>query len=189
VFAAANTKGIDVPKRVRRYLQRTLVTAALGLGAFPTIARAQETNLPELTPTQLPDTAPALALSVTGAVAIAVESERIGQLASPTRVTETAPPRPRLLVPLYISFAGLQALDAHSTLRALKAGASEANPLLQGVADRPVALVALKAGVTASTIFLAEKLRVNNRVGAVVLMAAMNSAYATIVVHNYRAVP
>ena len=47
----------------------------------------------------------------------------------------------------------------------------------------------MKAGVTASTIFLAEKLRVKNLVGAVVLMAALNSAYAMVVVHNYRAIP
>lgn len=32
------------------------------------------------------------------------------------------------LVPLYASFAALQALDAHSTLRALGRGASETNP-------------------------------------------------------------
>ena len=52
-----------------------------------------------------------------------------------------------------------------------------------------MALVALKAGVTASTILLTEKLRVRNRVGAIVLMAALNSAYAMVVVHNYRTIP
>ena len=36
--------------------------------------------------------------------------------------------RPRLLTPMLVGYAGLQAADAHSTLRALDAGAVEANP-------------------------------------------------------------
>jgi hypothetical protein len=94
-----------------------------------------------------------------------------------------------VLVPLYISFASLQMLDAHSTMRAMRGGAVETNPLMRGIADRPAALVAVKAGVAVSTIVLAEKMRGKSRVGAIVLMAALNSAYATIVAHNYRAVP
>lgn len=92
-----------------------------------------------------------------------------------------------ILVPLYISFATLQALDAHSTLRALNAGASEVNPVVAGLADTPAALVALKAGMAASTIYLVEKVRVKSRRAAIVLMAALNSAYVTIVAHNYYA--
>ena len=176
-----------MPKRVRRHLQRTLITAALGLAIFPTIGRAQDLSLPRQTLTQLLGTMPAPSLSATGAIGIA--DERTEQHAATARATEIDPPRPGALVPLYVSFAGLQALDAHSTIRALRSGASEANPLLREVADRPIALFALKAGVTASTIFLTEKLRVKNRVGAVVLMAALNSAYAMVVAHNYRAVP
>jgi Domain of unknown function (DUF5658) len=94
-----------------------------------------------------------------------------------------------ILVPLYVSFATLQALDAHSTLRALNAGATEANPIVAGVAGTPAALVAMKAGVAASTIYLVEKVRVKSRRAAIVLMAALNSAYAAIVAHNYRGGP
>jgi hypothetical protein len=94
-----------------------------------------------------------------------------------------------VLVPLYISFASLQMLDAHSTIRAVRAGGVERNPLMQGLADKPAALVALKAGVAVSTIALADRVRGRSRVGAIVLMAALNSAYATIVAHNYRTVP
>ena len=36
--------------------------------------------------------------------------------------------RPRLLTPMLVGYAGLQAADAHSTLRALDAGAVEVNP-------------------------------------------------------------
>jgi hypothetical protein len=94
-----------------------------------------------------------------------------------------------ILIPLYASFASLQMLDAHSTIRALRAGGVEQNPLMQGLADKPAALVALKAGVAVSTIALVDKGRGRSRVGAIVLMAALNSAYATVVAHNYRTVP
>jgi hypothetical protein len=106
-----------------------------------------------------------------------------------TRVIETPrSPRLRVVLPLYASFAALQTLDAHSTTRALRDGGVERNPLLADLAKRPAALYALKAGITASTIFLTEKLRARHRVGAIVLMAALDSFYATVVVHNYRAI-
>lgn len=106
-------------------------------------------------------------------------------------------PAPRLdsgadrgvLLPLYASFAALQMLDAHSTIRAVRAGGVESNPMMAGFADKPAALFALKAGVAVSTIALADKFRGRSRVGAIVLMAVLNSAYATVVAHNYRTVP
>ena len=175
-----------MPRRLRRY-PLVVLTAALGFGAFPTIGQAQEASLPEHAPTPQPGVITAASRFATGDVAVtAVPSE---PLAPTTRAIETGTPRPAALMPLYVSFAALQALDAHSTMRALGGGASEGNPLLKEVANRPVALMAVKAGVAASTIFLTEKLRVKNRVGAVVLMAALNSAYAMVVVHNYRNVP
>ena len=93
-----------------------------------------------------------------------------------------------VLVPLYVSFTTLQVLDAHSTLRALDAGAVEANPIMGRIADNPLPLFVVKAGAAAGTIFLTEKLRRRSRVGAIVLMATLNSAYAMVVTHNYRAV-
>lgn len=94
----------------------------------------------------------------------------------------------RVLVPLYVSFAALQALDAHSTLRGIHGGAVERNPMLHSVAKTPAVLFAVKAGVAASTIVLADKVRGRSRVGAIVLMAGLNSFYATVVAHNYAAV-
>ena len=93
-----------------------------------------------------------------------------------------------VLVPLYASFAALQALDAHSTLRGIHRGAVEQNPMLRSFANNPAALFAVKAGVAASTIVLADKMSDRSRVGAIVLMAGLNSLYATVVAHNYAAV-
>ena len=79
-------------------------------------------------------------------------------------------------------------LDAHSTRRALAVGGAEANPVMRSVAGSAAALVAIKAGVTASTILLSEKVRTKSRTGAILLMVALNSTYATVVAHNYRVV-
>jgi hypothetical protein len=93
-----------------------------------------------------------------------------------------------VLVPLYVSFAVLQALDAHSTLQGIHGGLIEQNPMMRPIANRPSALLAVKAGVAASTILLADGMRGRSRVGAIVLMAGLNSLYATVVAHNYAAV-
>jgi hypothetical protein len=112
-------------------------------------------------------------------------------LMMPVRVFAQQQPQPpsshRPLVPMYVSFAVLQALDVHSTTRALNAGASEGNPLMRGVAHQPAALMAVKAGGAASTIWLTHKLARRSKTGAFIVMAAVNSAYAMVVAHNYRA--
>lgn len=91
------------------------------------------------------------------------------------------------LVPLYVSFAALQALDVQSTRTALDRGGREANPVMAGVVGSPVAFVALKAATGAAVIYASEKMRRRSRVGALVTMAALNGLYATIVMHNYAA--
>jgi hypothetical protein len=109
---------------------------------------------------------------------------------STNRANPANPANPRgALIPLYVSFVALQALDAHSTLRALNAGAAEANPLMSGLAGKPAALLVVKAGLAASTIYLVDKVRLRSRTAAIVLMTALNSAYLTIVAHNYAATP
>jgi hypothetical protein len=101
-------------------------------------------------------------------------------------VTPIAPARPSLLLPLYMTFGALQALDAHSTMRALDNGGREANPVVAPFGRNAAALVAMKAATTAGTIVLAEKLRRSHPVKAMVMMTAVNVAYAAIVAANYR---
>jgi hypothetical protein len=149
------------------------VVVCVGLTLFASSARAQDLPLPARTLAPLFTQSEPLT---------AVRSDR-----TPDRPAITSDRG--VLVPLYISFASLQMLDAHSTIRALRAGGVERNPLMKGLADKPAALVALKAGVAASTIVLADRMRGRSRLGAIVLMTALNSAYATIVAHNYRTVP
>lgn len=112
----------------------------------------------------------------------AVDPQRAPHINAPTAR------RPRALVPLYVSFASLQGLDAHSTTRALDRGAEETNPLMRSLAEHPVGLLAVKAGATTVVIYAGEKMWKRNRVAAVVFMVAANSAMAWVVQHNYRAV-
>ncbi len=96
--------------------------------------------------------------------------------------------RPSLLVPLYVSTATLQGLDYVSTTRALQRGGREANPVMHPIVGNPVTFAAVKAGAAAGTIWLSEKMWKRSRVGAVVLMAAVNGAMTAVVSHNLRAV-
>ena len=96
--------------------------------------------------------------------------------------------RPDSLVPLYVSFSALQVLDIHSTWRAVDHGAVEANPVLRGVVENQVGLVALKAAGTAGLIYASEKIWKRNRTASIIFMVAANSAMAWVVQNNYRAV-
>jgi hypothetical protein len=92
------------------------------------------------------------------------------------------------MIPLYASMVTREALDAHSTWRALDNGLTESNPVLTGIVANKPAFVAAKISVTAATIALAEQLRKKNRASAIILMMSANSGMAWVVNHNYRAV-
>jgi Domain of unknown function (DUF5658) len=98
------------------------------------------------------------------------------------------PQRPDALMPLYLTYATLQALDVHSTLRALDRGAVEANPLMKNLTESPGSLVAVKAASAAGVLYTTEQLWKRNPAAAVVFMIAANSAMAWVVQNNYRAV-
>ena len=97
----------------------------------------------------------------------------------------TAPSPPPQRFVLYGSFAVLQALDAHSTIRAVEAGHDETNPVVSSVSGSPEAIIGLKAAATVATIVAAEKLWRRNRAAAIGLMVAVNVTYAIVVARNY----
>jgi hypothetical protein len=97
----------------------------------------------------------------------------------------TPPARPALLPALYAGSAALQAFDAYSTITALRRGATEANPMMQGVAGRPALFIGVKAAATAASIVAAERLwRQHHQIRAVVLMAVTNGFMAAVAAHN-----
>ena len=97
--------------------------------------------------------------------------------------------RPRgsaVLTSLYAATAVMQALDVHSTMKALEAGAVEANPLMSGVTKNRGAFMATKAAVAAGTVFAVQRIAKRSKVAAIVTAVAINSAYAMVVRHNYK---
>jgi hypothetical protein len=104
--------------------------------------------------------------------------------APPAAVAPGTARRPVALLPLYVSFAALQVADLRSTLSTLDAGGREGNPVLGGLRS-PSALVGLKTGLVAGTTYAVERLRKRSPRTAVVLMIALDSAYAAVVAHNF----
>jgi hypothetical protein len=93
--------------------------------------------------------------------------------------------RGSMLPVFYGTLAGLQAYDGWSTVRATRLGATEANPVLGGMASNAGAMYAVKAGATLASIYAAERLwRRHRRVEAIVTMAAVNGMMAAVAVHN-----
>jgi len=86
---------------------------------------------------------------------------------------------------LYVSFAALQALDVESTMRALRAGGREANPLAGSLVESPAMFAVMKAVTTAGVVLATERLRKHKPKTALLVMIGLNSAYATIAAHNY----
>jgi hypothetical protein len=105
---------------------------------------------------------------------------------SPFVVEPRAPERPAALLPLYVSFAALQALDAASTMRALNSGGAEANPLMASVVGSPAVFLGVKAAASAAAIVAAERLWKNHRAAAIATMIGMNIGYSMVVAHNFR---
>jgi hypothetical protein len=126
--------------------------------------------------------APAAAHDAARAAVIAARSlEQSGEAVRPR------PPGRAPLNALYAGFITLQALDAHSTIRALDRGYREVNPLMRWAGSSTAALVTVKAAATAGTIFIAERIRKKHPKRALIFMAAIDAAYAVIVTHHYRA--
>jgi hypothetical protein len=90
-----------------------------------------------------------------------------------------------LINSLYVTTAVVQALDAHSTFKAIDAGAVETNPLAKPFSNNRGAFVALKAGMAAGIIYAGHGLYKRNKVAGVLALVGVNVAYGFIVANNY----
>jgi hypothetical protein len=113
-------------------------------------------------------------------------AQRVAPLSTMTPLASYAPAvkRPAALPALYVTLGVMQAMDVYSTSAALKAGAKEANPTAAPFAGNPGSMIGLKAATMAGTIFFAERMWKTNKVGAIVMMAAINGATAAVSMHN-----
>jgi hypothetical protein len=123
------------------------------------------------------------------------ETARDPDVLAEQQLNEAVTPPPQsarsaaLFVPtmaMYAAYGTLQALDVHSTLRAIDRNGVEGNPLLRPVASSPAGLTAFKAASTAGIIYLTERLRKKHPVAALAFGIGVNSLQAFVVLHNYR---
>ena len=94
--------------------------------------------------------------------------------------------RPAILPALYVTLGAMQAWDIYSTRAAISAGAREANPAASPFSRHTGSMLGLKAATTAGTIFFAERMWKKNKVGAVIMLIAINGATAAVSMNNTR---
>jgi hypothetical protein len=100
-------------------------------------------------------------------------------------ITSPETTRPSALPAMYVSLAGLQAYDGFATLRGVRDGATESNPLVGGLAKQPAAFWTVKALSTVTTIYFAEQLwRQNKRKQAIVTMVVANAVMGAVAARN-----
>jgi hypothetical protein len=171
------------PSRSRSSRFAVLAPIVLLAGAWPHPAAAQDVMLES--PAHVNASLATLVSSPPFTPAIPPRVGTIPPLAE-HRVEPQRAGRPSALPALYASFAVLQALDAHSTLTAVGAGRTEANPAVRGLVGQPATFIGVKLAATAGTLFVTERLWKRHRMAAVALMVAVNATYGAIVANNYR---
>jgi hypothetical protein len=92
-------------------------------------------------------------------------------------------PSSAALKALYGSYGGLQTLDMATTIQARNAGAREMNPAMAGGYGQAAAVKVLFAAGTVAAVAALDR---KHHKAALVTMAVLNVATASIVVNNYR---
>lgn len=162
--------------------RRLLVVAAFVSVIVPSVAQAQ--SLSDTSSVNL-----SAAISNTFAQpARAAEEQFSSQLVLPRASLKTSSEfaARSMMTSLYATTAAMQMMDVHSTLKSMKVGAIEANPLMSGLVKNRAAFLTTKAAMAAATIYAAHKMAKNNKLGAALTLVAINSAYAMIVKNNYK---
>ena len=163
--------------------RRILVIAALTIASLTTWAArtaSAQSVVPAPQPSLVFATQPVALFSSAAPVEPAVTTQY------PRMTYRESGSRPLGMASLYASTALMQVLDVHSSLKAFSRGAVEGNPMMAGVAKNKSAFIAVKGLVAASTIMMARQIAKRSKVAAIITMAAVNSAYAMVVSHNYK---
>ncbi len=177
--------------RVAAAVAVAAITLAPGLVAAASGQEsASEPRLTFVAPSALPSWQPAQLAAESSTLPAEVEQMQAPALppnvpiVQPYRRIETG--TSPLLMSLYVSTAFTQALDIHSTIKALDRGGVETNPMLSGLTGNKAAFIAVKGAVAAGSIYAASRLAKRNKVAAIVTMVAINTAYGFVAYHNYK---
>jgi hypothetical protein len=127
-----------------------------------------------------------IALSARAAVARAViDTPQADQASASAPVSSEYGHISFVMQSLYATTVVVQGLDAQSTFKALAAGAVESNSLVKPLASNRPAFIALKAGMSAAFIYAGHDLSKRHKIGAILALGLINSAYTAIALHNY----
>lgn len=99
---------------------------------------------------------------------------------------EKCEPRSPWLTPTLATSTALQIADAHSTRRAVDAGAQEVNPLFRWAATSNARAYTTKAGIAAFFWWAADREACKHPRRALWITVALNVAYGLVVRNNYR---
>lgn len=91
-----------------------------------------------------------------------------------------------LIVALQATTVATQALDVHSTMKAIDRGGVEANPVMAGIVKNKAAFIGVKAGLGAGFMYATHRMAKRSKVSAIVTAAAVNSVYLLVAHHNYK---
>jgi len=163
-------------------MSRTIIAAGLLLAVAAVPAAAQEVpNRSALAALALANSS--LAPATGDTTPAPGDEQQVPAIARPRLGSRTGS---AVMFSLYATTATMQALDVHSTMRAIDRGAVEANPLMGGLVNNRPAFIATKVAVAAGTIFAAREAAKKNKVAAAITLIAINSAYAFVAHHNYK---
>lgn len=166
-------------------MRQPLLLAFVGLLLLPASVLAQTPAFPEVssqvvesTGLKLPTSANLLALTSNYA-----DLGEPSQVPLPPLVDHD--PRRTVLSSLHAITGVVQTYDGLLTLRVLRAGGIETNPLVKPVASNEKAMIAVKVAAAVATVMGAESLWKNNhRLGAILASVVANSAMAMVAHHN-----
>ncbi len=157
------------------------VVCLIGLSIVPAVAQEDAVSPHEAAVAAAPITLIATANQVP------IPSLPGATAANSVAVAQQAAKRPSTLVPMYVTFAGLQALDIQSTYRALRnPDAVEANPVARAIVGNHAAFTAVKLAAVGGFVLASERMWKKHPLAAILFNVAGNSAMALVVTHNYR---
>lgn len=113
-------------------------------------------------------------------------SQAMAMDVAPAPRVERSSTRPSLVMQsLYATTILMQGLDAHSTFRAIDAGARQTNPLVAPLAGYRPAFIAFKGVVAVALIHKARDLSRRHKWVSVLTLTGINSASAVLIAQNY----
>ena len=176
--------GVRIPIVAELLTPVASLTGVLGVGG---VQADPALSLQEPSPVTAPSEVPAV-VSVTVGADTQIVPVPLGLVSTPNQMTLPVPsrPNPGLMLGLYATTVVMQGLDAQSTFAGLKSGGVEANGTMGGITKSRVGFYAVKAAVATGTILAARHIAKRNKVAAIVMLVAVNSAYALVAVHNYK---